>query len=60
MPAISEKQRTAMRIALHEPGKLLARNKGMLSMKKSDLHDYASEPVVPKKRTKMARFYGDE
>jgi len=42
MPAKSVAQRKAMAIAEHHPEQLYARNKGLLSMKKSDLHDFAS------------------
>jgi hypothetical protein len=31
-----------MAIALHHPGQTFKRNKGLLKMKKSDLHDFAS------------------
>lgn len=60
MPAKSEKQRVAMAIALKSPDRLLKRNKGMLSMTKEQLSEYAHEPVAPKPKKKMARFYGDE
>ena len=42
MPAVSSKQRIAMAIAQHAPGKLYAKNKGMLKMSQSQLHDFAS------------------
>ena len=41
MPAKSEKQRMMMAIAEHNPEKLYKRNKAVLSMSKSQLHDYA-------------------
>ena len=41
MPAVSEKQRIAAAIALHEPGKLHKKNRGLLKMSKEDLSDYA-------------------
>lgn len=44
MPAVSRKQRVAMAIAEHEPGKLNKRNRGLLSMSHSQLHDFASTP----------------
>lgn len=50
MPAVSEKQRVAMAIAEHEPGKLYKRNAGMLKMSRQDLHDFASKPKAEKKR----------
>lgn len=51
MPARSQDQATAMAIAEHAPGKLYARNKGMLKMSKGQLHDYAATPRkgLPKK-----------
>ena len=44
MPALSKKQQEAMAIALHEPEKLYARNSGMKSMSRQDLHDFAATP----------------
>ena len=41
-PAVSRKQRVAMAIAEHEPGKLYKRNRGLKKMSKSQLHDFAS------------------
>lgn len=41
MPAESMAQAMAARIAKHAPGKLYARNRGMLDMSKADLHKYA-------------------
>jgi hypothetical protein len=56
MPATSQKQEQAMAIAEHEPGKLYGRNKGMLSMSKGQLHDFAATPRkgLPKRSTKRA------
>ena len=42
MPAESIEQRRMMAIAKHQPSKLYARNRGVLKMSKSQLHDYAS------------------
>lgn len=42
MPAKSKKQQQAMAIAEHEPGKLYARNKGLLKMSHEQLHDFAA------------------
>jgi hypothetical protein len=42
MPSETEKQRIAMAIAEHEPGKLYKRNRGMLNMSKEQLHEFAS------------------
>ena len=52
MPAVSKVQRKAMAIALHNPSKLLKRNRSLLKMSKSDLHDFAStkEKKLPKKK----------
>lgn len=56
MPARSKKQRWAMAIAEHEPGKLNPENKGLLKMSKKQLHDFAKTkekglPMKKKKRT---------
>ncbi len=58
MPAVSKKQRLAMRIAEHEPGKVYKRNRGMLKMSKAQLHDYASTPEkgLPRKKFKKAVY----
>lgn len=45
MPAKSKAQQQAMAIAEHEPGKLYGRNKGLLKMSHSQLHDFASTPT---------------
>jgi hypothetical protein len=52
MPAESKAQRIAMAIAKHHPKKLYKRNKGLLKMSKSDLHDFASTPEtnLPEKK----------
>ena len=42
MPAVSVAQRRAIAISEHNPGKLYSRNKDLLSMKKSDMRDFAS------------------
>lgn len=44
MPAKSQKQRAAVAIAEHAPGKLFKRNRAMLSMSKTQMYDYASMP----------------
>ena len=44
MPALSIKQRRAMAIAEHNPNELFAKDKGMLSMSHSQLHDFAATP----------------
>ena len=57
MPAVSKKQRRAIAIAEHSPGKLYKRNKGMMKMKKSDMHDMAAtkEKGLPKKAKAKTR-----
>lgn len=44
MPATSDAQRRAMAIAEHQPGKLYARNRGLLKMSHQQLHDFAATP----------------
>lgn len=44
MPATSRAQQQAMAIAEHEPDKLYAKNKGLLKMSHSQLHDFAATP----------------
>jgi hypothetical protein len=44
MPAVSKKQRQAMAIAEHHPSKLHVKNKGMLNMSKSKLHEFSKTP----------------
>jgi len=50
MPATSKAMRRAMAIAEHHPEQLHARNRGMLKMTQSQLHDFAStsERGLPK------------
>lgn len=54
MPAVSKNQQIAMAIAEHDPEKLNPENRGLLKMKRSDLHDFASTPRkgLPKKVSK--------
>ena len=42
MPATSKAQQVVMAIAEHNPEKLYKRNRGLLSMSHSQLHDFAS------------------
>jgi len=42
MPAVSQAQQRAMAIAEHDPSKLHAKNKGLLKMSHSQLHDFAA------------------
>jgi hypothetical protein len=52
MPAVSKKQRKMMAIAEHYPTKLLARNKGVLKMGKSQMRDFSKtkEKGLPVKK----------
>ena len=42
MPSVSASQQIAMAIAEHNPKKLFKRNRGLLKMGKSKLHDFAA------------------
>lgn len=57
MPAPSRAMRMAAAIAEHHPSKLYKRNRGMLKMSKSQLHDYAATTVagLPYKTKKVKR-----
>jgi hypothetical protein len=55
MPAKSKAQQQAMAIAEHEPGKLYKRNRGMLSMSKSQLHDFAATKGLKRKYVKALK-----
>lgn len=67
MPAKSKKQQSLMAIAEHSPDKVQAKNKGVLKMTHSQLHDYAATdkaglPVqvkVEKKHTKTIKHKDD-
>jgi len=54
-PAVSKKQRKATAIAKHNPSILFKRNSNLLSMSKSQLHDFAKtkEKGLPVKKKKM-------
>jgi hypothetical protein len=54
MPAKSKAQQEAMAIAEHSPNKLYAKNKGLLQMSQSQLHDFAATPRkgLPNKASK--------
>jgi len=45
MPAVSKAQQELFGIAEHEPEKLLPRNRGLLDMTHSQLHDFAATPT---------------
>jgi hypothetical protein len=53
MPATSKAQQIAAAIAEHHPDKLYARNRGLASMSKAQLHEFAST-----KRTGLPRHKG--
>ncbi len=59
MPATSVKRRL-MAIAEHNPSKVMAKNKGVLGMSKSSLHDFAStsEKHLPAKVAKVKKLRG--
>jgi hypothetical protein len=42
MPSVSQNQAIATAVAEHAPEKLYPRNKGLLDMSKSQLHDFAA------------------
>jgi hypothetical protein len=44
MPATSKAQQEAFAIAEHSPGKLYAKNRGLLKMGKAKLSEFASTP----------------
>jgi hypothetical protein len=56
MPATSKAQQQVMAIAEHSPSKLYARNRGLLKMTKSQLHDFAAT----KRKGLPARAKGKE
>lgn len=55
MPSVSKAQQTAMQIAEHAPGKLYPRNRGLLKMSHSQLHDFSvgSEKGKPERKGKL-------
>lgn len=57
MPAVSRNQRVAAAIAEHNPKKLYARNRGMASMSRGELHKFAStkEAGLPRRKRKTQR-----
>jgi hypothetical protein len=59
MPALSKDQQKVMAIALHEPDKLYKKNRGLLKMNKSQLHEFAStkRKGLPKKVNPGASKY---
>lgn len=62
MPAESDKQRKLMALAEHHPEQVSKKNKGVLSMSKSQLHDFAATKGLKsehKKETKEGRSIVD-
>jgi hypothetical protein len=61
MPAVSESQRRLIAIAEHHPEQVYGRNRSILGMKKSDMHDFAStsEKGLPA-HVKKRRYYGQQ
>ena len=55
MPAKSVAQRQMMAIAEHHPSKLYGKNRGVLKMSHSQLHDFASTKGLSKKRVSKGR-----
>ena len=55
MPATSQAQQKAMSIALHAPGRLYKRNRGLRKMGHSVLREFASTPRkgLPRKKGKL-------
>ncbi len=58
MPAESQAQQAVMAIAEHSPEKLYKRNRGVLSMSKSQLHDFASTSTkkLPEHKKSSKRY----
>lgn len=52
MPAVSDKQRKLMAIAEHHPSEVSAKNRGVLKMSKSQLHDFAATRGLVQKASK--------
>ena len=52
MPAVSTKQRQLMAIAEHHPSEVSAKNRGVLKMSKSQLHDFAATKGLREKMKK--------
>jgi len=55
MPSVSQNEQIATAIALHHPDQLYKRNRGLLKMSKTDLHDFAStaRKGLPKSKKKV-------
>lgn len=48
MPAVRKAQRALMAIAEHNPSKVSKKNRGVLKMSKSQLHDFAATKGLKK------------
>ena len=62
MPAKSKAQQALMAIALHQPGKLKKKNRGLLKMSAEQLKEFASTPtkkLPSKKNSLLAVTKGD-
>ena len=59
MPAESAAQQRLMAMALHNPGAIYDKNRGVLSMSKGQLNDFASTPrkSLPKHKKKKLLDY---
>ncbi len=55
MPSVSKAQQMAMAIAEHNPSKLYKKNRGLLKMSHSQLHDFASTNRSELPARKMAK-----
>jgi hypothetical protein len=53
MPAVSEKQRRLMAMALYNPDKIYKKNRGVLKMSAGQLHDF-----VKKKKKRLHQGKG--
>jgi len=58
MPAVSKKQQQVMAIAEHNPSKLYSKNRGLLGMTHTQLHDFASTPRKGLPEKKGKKVYG--
>jgi len=58
MPAESKAQQAVMAIAEHNPSKLQKKNRGVLDMSHSQLHDFAATPTksLPERKSKFSRI----
>ena len=56
MPAVSQAQQRLMAIAEHDPSKVYSRNRGVLKMNMSQLHDFAAtgRKGLPMKKAKKS------